>query len=314
MGKESGPGVGFEFPSFEVKWLKRDLLLFANSIGATYPDELHFLYELHPNFAAFPTYATILPFKHTDQDVIDFYARSNAAPIQGVPKFDSKATLDGERKMEFLKPLPVTSEGRRFELRSKVLGVYDKGKPGTVVETEQRIVDAETGETYTRAVSSGFYVGQGGWGGPKGPKVPNFPPPSHRAPDATRIFQTTLETPHLYRLNGDYNPLHADPEPGKKLGFGGPIIHGLFSWNMAANAVLKAFGASKPENLKAFQARFAAPVKPGDKLITEMWRTGEVDGDGFEEIRFIVRVDGGKTVLTNGRALVKMEGSVRAKL
>ena len=78
--------------------------------------------------------------------------------------------------------------------------------------------------------------------------------------------------------------------------------------------MLKAFGASKPENLKAFQARFAAPVKPGDKLITEMWRTGEVDGDGFEEIRFIVRVDGGKTVLTNGRALVKMEGSVRAKL
>lgn len=124
--------------------------------------------ELHPNFAAFPTYATILPFKHADQDVIDFYARSNAEPIAGVPQFDARATLDGERKMEFLKPLPVTSEGRRFELRSKVLGVYDKGRPGTVVETEQRVVDAETGETYTRAVGSGFYVGQGGWGGPKG--------------------------------------------------------------------------------------------------------------------------------------------------
>jgi hypothetical protein len=67
-----------------------------------------------------------------------------------------------------LKPLPVTSEGRKFEIRSTVLGVYDKGKPGTVVETEQRLVDAETGETYTRAVGSGFYVGQGGWGGPKG--------------------------------------------------------------------------------------------------------------------------------------------------
>ncbi len=124
--------------------------------------------ELHPNFAAFPTYAIILPFKHADQEVIDFYARSNSTPIEGVPKFDTKGVLDGERKIEFLKPLPVTSEGRKFEIRSKVLGVYDKGKPGTVVETEQRLVDVESGETYTRAVGSGFYVGQGGWGGPKG--------------------------------------------------------------------------------------------------------------------------------------------------
>ena len=124
--------------------------------------------ELHPKFAAFPTYPIILPFKHTDQEVIDFYARSNSEPIEGVPKFDTKHVLDGERKLEFYKPIPVTSEGRKFEIRSKVLGVYDKGKPGTVVETEQRLVDAESGETYTRAVGSGFYVGQGGWGGPKG--------------------------------------------------------------------------------------------------------------------------------------------------
>ncbi|UPX14537.1 uncharacterized protein EKO05_0005015 [Ascochyta rabiei] len=313
MSEKAGPGVGFEFPSYEVSWLKRDLLLFAASIGATYPEELHFLYELHPQFAAFPTYPIILPFKHTDQEVIDFYARSNAEPIDGVPKFDTKHVLDGERKLQFLKPIPVSSEGRKFEIRSKVLGVYDKGKPGTVVETEQRLVDAESGETYSRAVGSGFYVGQGGWGGPKGPKVPSYPPPD-RAPDATRTVQTTMETAHIYRLNGDYNPLHADPEPGKKMGFGGPIIHGLFSWNMSAHAILQAFGASKPENMKEFQARFAAPVKPADKLITEMWRTGEKVEGGFEEIRFIVRVEGGKTVLTNGRAVVKIEGQVKAKL
>lgn len=126
------------------------------------------LQELHPSFAAFPTYPIVLPFKHTDQDVIDFYARSNGEPIEGVPKFDTKHVVDGERKIELFKQLPVTSEGRKFEIRSKVLGVYDKGKPGTVVETEQRLVDAESGETYTRAVGSGFYVGQGGWGGPKG--------------------------------------------------------------------------------------------------------------------------------------------------
>lgn len=126
------------------------------------------LQELHPSFAAFPTYPIILPFKHTDQEVIDFYARSNSTPIDGVPKFDTKHVLDGERKIQFFKPLPVSSEGRKFEIRSKVLGVYDKGKPGTVVETEQCLVDVESGETYSRAVGSGFYVGQGGWGGPKG--------------------------------------------------------------------------------------------------------------------------------------------------
>lgn len=141
--------------------------------------------ELHPSFAAFPTYPVILPFKHTDQEVIDFYARSNSTPIAGVPKFDTRHVLDGERKMQFLKPLPVTSQGRKFEVRSKVLGVYDKGKPGTVVETEQRLVDAETGETYTRAVGSGFYVGQGGWGGPKGTQR-SFPSHQHTySPSAT---------------------------------------------------------------------------------------------------------------------------------
>ncbi|CAI6340525.1 unnamed protein product [Periconia digitata] len=314
MSAQQGPGVGHEFPAFEVAWNKRDLLLFANSIGATYPDELHFLYELHPNFAPFPTYPIILPFKHTDADVIDFYARSNAEPIPGVPKFDTKHVLDGERKIEFLKPLPVTSEGRKFEIRSKVLGVYDKGKPGTVVETEQRLVDKATGETYSRAVGSGFYVGQGGWGGPKGPKTVNYPPPANTAPTASTTTQTTLETALLYRLNGDYNPLHATPEPGVKMGFGGPIIHGLFSWNTAAHAILQTFGKSKPENLKEFQARFASPVIPGVKLITDMWRTGEKVGEGFEEVRFVVRVDGGKVVLSNGRAVVKVEGDVKAKL
>lgn len=70
--------------------------------------------------------------------------------------------------MIFNKPLPVTSDGRKFELRSKVIGVYDKGKAGSVVETQQDIVDKETGEVYCSAVGSGFYVGQGNWGGPKG--------------------------------------------------------------------------------------------------------------------------------------------------
>ena len=70
----------------------------------------------------------------------------------------------------------------------------------------------------------------------------------------------------LNRLNGDYNPLHATPEPGQKMGFGGAIMHGLFSWNTAAHALLKHLGGSDPANIKEFSARFASPVRPGDKL------------------------------------------------
>lgn len=164
--------------------------------------------ELDPNFSVFPTYSIILPFKQTDQEVVDFYARSGSNPIPGVPKLDSRRVVDGQRVMQFYKPLPTTSAGGNFELRSKVLGVYDKGKPGTVVETEQLIVNKDTGEVYSRAVGQGFFVGQGGWGGPKGEKAPSYDPPKGKNPDVTTTYQTTTETAALYRLNGDYNALH----------------------------------------------------------------------------------------------------------
>lgn len=125
---------------------------------------------------------------------------------------------------------------------------------------------------------------------------------------------TDLLTRFLGRLNGDYNPLHATPEPGQKMGFGGAIMHGLFSWNATCHGLLKELGGSNPTNIKEFQARFASPVKPGDKLVTEMWRTGEKK-DGWEEIRFLTKVQGGKVCLSNGRAMMKcVEGGTKSKL
>lgn len=101
-------------------------------------------------------------------EVTDFYARQKANPVPGVPKFDSKRVVDGQRKITILKPLPATSAGKNFELRNQVVGVYDKGKAGSVMETEQSIVDKDTGEVYSKTLSTGFFVGQGNWGGPKG--------------------------------------------------------------------------------------------------------------------------------------------------
>ncbi|RYP54352.1 hypothetical protein DL768_000926 [Monosporascus sp. mg162] len=270
----SGPGVGFEYPRKEVSWTKRDALLFANSIGCT-ADELHFLYG-------------------NTEEVVDFYAAEKAVKIPGVPDFDSRRVVDGQRLIQFLKPLPPTSAGRKFEIRTKVLGVYDKGRPGTVVELQTDLVDADTNEVYSRAFGSSFFVGQGNWGGPKGPATENFPPPKGKKPDVEFEDQTTGQTPLLYRLNGDYNPLHAHPEPGKKMGFGGVIIHGLYSFNSTCHGLLQKLGGSDPANIKEFQARFASPVRPGDKLVTSAWRTGETK-DGWEEIRFETKVAGGKT-------------------
>lgn len=145
-----------------------------------------------------------------------------------MPNFDQKRGVDGERTLEVLKPLPVASAAAgTFEIRQKVLGVYDKGKPGSVIETETLLVERASGEVYSRVVGSGFMVGQGGWGGPKGgffflflfsfflsffenrkcsmltratgPKSVNYPPPEGKKPDATFVQRTTKETAHLYR-------------------------------------------------------------------------------------------------------------------
>ena len=98
---------------------------------------------------------------------MDFYKAQSAVKIPDVPKFDSRRVVDGQRLITFLKPLPPTSAGKKFELKTKVLGVFDKGKSGSVVETET-ILQEKGGDVYTRAVGSGFFVGQGNWGGPKG--------------------------------------------------------------------------------------------------------------------------------------------------
>jgi hypothetical protein len=101
----------------------------ANAIGVK-ADERHFLYELHPRFAAFPTFASNLAFKQTDQDVFDFVSRTTTANVPGVPPFDAQRSVDGERGIEILKQLPTSSDGLDLEVQSRVIGVYDKGRFG----------------------------------------------------------------------------------------------------------------------------------------------------------------------------------------
>lgn len=116
-----------------------------------------------------------------------------------------------------------------------------------------------------------------------------------------------------YSLNGDSNPLHAIPGPGRAMGFDGAIIHGLWTYNAALYALLRILGKSQASSVRRFEAKFASPLSPGDAARMEIWRLRVFDNDGYEEIRFIVRSTGGKLILSNGRALIKT-GAVSMKL
>jgi len=292
--------AGYQYPPIKCSYNRRDVLSFANAIGVK-KDELHFLYELHPGFAAFPTFPINLAFKQTDQDVFDFVARTTTGDVPGVPPFDARRSVDGERGIEILRPIPVSSEGLELEVQSKVIGVYDKGG-AMILEAEQLLVDTKTNTAYTKMTSTAFGIGQGGYGGPRGPPKPATKLP-FRAPDAVHTTPTTPEVALLYRLCGDYNPMHADEAYGRRAGFKGSILHGLGTWNMAAHGLLRTLGGSDPNRLKAYGARFKSVVYPGDTLETRMWIVRSEGGVADVVFETVVKEDG-RVALSNGCAKI----------
>jgi hypothetical protein len=127
--------------------------------------------DADPRFKAFPTYPLIMGFKGTEFEVVNFYEKANAKFPPGLPKMgilhclsnltiDWSRGVDGERYIEIIKPIPTTSKGRRFELRRETIGAYDKGKAGLVLEEQTLLVDADSGEVYTKIIGSAFFVGQ----------------------------------------------------------------------------------------------------------------------------------------------------------
>lgn len=227
--------------------------------------------------------------------------------VPGTPPFDVQNSVDGERGIEIVAPLPVSSEGLDLEIHHKVIGVYDKGG-NMILEAQQQLLDANTGKVYVKMNSMAFGIKQGGYGGPRGPTKVPVQTPTDRKPDAVTRFQTTKETALLYRLCGDYNPLHADDEFGRGGGFKGAIMQGLGTWNIAAHAVLRALGNSDPARFKSFGARFKSVVYPGDELETRMWIVGA--SGGYDNVAFeTVVVGDGRVALSNGYARIKQAPS-----
>eukprot|EP01064_Diplonema_japonicum_P001683 TRINITY_DN11117_c1_g1_i1.p1 TRINITY_DN11117_c1_g1~~TRINITY_DN11117_c1_g1_i1.p1 ORF type:complete len:299 (+),score=83.65 TRINITY_DN11117_c1_g1_i1:48-944(+) len=245
---------------------RRDLLTYSLGIGC---DEHQFIYEKNRKFAAFPTYPIVLGFKGDQQDVVNFPSKAMIKGPKKPPLKGIKVGLDGERYLEMVKPLP--KKGGDVILKERLLGVFKKGT-GASVEQETLVTD-KNGDVYCRIVSGQFLVGaenfkDSGVSFSKKITVPS------RAPDAIEEYKTTINQAVLYRLSGDYNPLHIDPKFAKSSGFKEPILHGLCSFGISCRLILKHYANSDPTLFKSIRVRFSKPVLPGQTLVVEMWKEG----------------------------------------
>lgn len=132
-----------------------------------------------------------------------------------------------------------------------------------------------TGEKFTKVIA-----------GP--PNAKPIPKDRANTPDYTISDSTTSEQAVIFRLSGDYNPLHIDPRIGQDAGFDGVILHGLSTFGFAARAVIKAVGRNDSKSLRFFGVRFTSPVKPGDKLETQIWEVGP-GPEGTTEVTFVTK-------------------------
>ncbi len=183
---------------------------------------------------------------------------------------DWRKVLHGEQWLTLHKVLP--SSGTVIG-RSRVLEIVDKGQgKGAFVYSKRELIDCETGDLLATAVQTAVCRGDGGFGGPGSwSDAPKLRPVPESQPEIIVNLETRPESALLYRLCGDFNPLHADPAVARAVGFDRPILHGLATYGMAGHALLKALCAYDAGRLRRFDCRFVAPVYPGETIVTEIW-------------------------------------------
>jgi 3-hydroxyacyl-CoA dehydrogenase/3a,7a,12a-trihydroxy-5b-cholest-24-enoyl-CoA hydratase len=147
--------------------------------------------------------------------------------------------------------------------------VYDKAPHAVVVLAATSTNEAGEEVAYNEFTS--FVSGAGGWGGDRGPSGGTNVPPQ-RAPDAVIEEPTAANQALLYRLSGDWNPLHADPTVAKASGFAKPLLHGLCTYGYVGRHIVKVFLNGDPKRFKSIRVRFAGSVFPGETLVTRMWK------------------------------------------
>ena len=243
--------IGKELPPTTFEYTERDVMLYALGVGAT-TDELDFVYE--KNLKVLPTFAVIPAF-------------SALAGLGHVLEFNPAMLLHGEQRIELRGAIPTSA---KLTTQGRVSAIYDKGSGALVV------IDSETqdeGGTVLFTNTFGAFVrGEGGFGGERGPSASSRNIPPEKAPDYTVEYRTSPDQAALYRLSGDRNPLHIDPDFAKMAGFDRPILHGLCTFGQVGRAVLHACCGGDPARLKDFEVRFSGVVYPGETIVTDIWR------------------------------------------
>lgn len=281
--------MSLPIPDVEQSYTRRDTMLYALGLGLGQdpldPRQLRFVYE--DGLRMVPTQAVMLGYP-------GFWIRDLDTGIDWIK------VVHGEQDLTIHRDLPV--EGRVVG-QSRVTSVIDKGaNKGAVVVVRREVFDMATGDHLASMDAMTFCRGDGGFGGPT---APSQPPPSlpDRAPDAVISLPTLPQAALIYRLSGDYNPLHADPDVAGRAGYARPILHGLATYGVACHAVLQAVCGYDPARLRSIGARFSSPVFPGETITADIF----VDGDTVAFRALVVERD--VIVLQHGRASVTGVGA-----
>jgi acyl dehydratase len=277
MPVDAGRLLAHAVPEIAQALTRRDTMLYALSLGLGADpldrDQLRFVYE--DGLEALPTMAVVLGYP-------GFWLKESGV--------DWVKVVHAEQGLRIHRTLPV--EGRLLG-RTRLTGIVDKGAgKGALLYSEREVTDAAGALVATLSMTT-FLRGDGGCGGSTGPAKAPHPTPA-RPPDLAIDLPTLPSQALIYRLNGDTNPLHADPDVAAKAGFERPILHGLATFGIVGHALLKGLCAYRPERLKAMEGRFSAPVYPGETIRTEIWREADA-------VAFRARA-GDRVVLGNGRA------------
>ncbi len=246
--------VGADLGTLETEWGQDDIILYNLGLGAGVTDdpaELRYVYE--KDLVALPTYAVIA-------------GAGVLSGLDAVPGFEVNHALllHGEQAISVNGPIPTAA---RAAVTGRVAGVYDKGHAALVVlETEGH---DDTGRLLFTNQYSLFFRGEGGFGGDSGPKAGAAAP--ERTADKVLEVSTFHQQAAIYRLSGDTNPLHIDPEYAKLGGFDRPILHGLCTFGVVCKAVIDSVLSGDIEAVRGYRTRFAGVVYPGETLVIETW-------------------------------------------
>jgi len=247
--------VGTEFEPSTFSWARRDCVIYALGVGARPQEDLDFVYEGRGP-AVLPTYAVI----------------PGMAVLRGLGKavkLDFTRLLHGEQGVTQHRVMPPKGD---LELTGRIVEVWDKGN-AAVIGVEGMASDGD-GPLFT-VYSSLFFIGAGGFSGDRGPSTKSVNVPPGRAPDVVIEHDTRPEQGAMYRLSGDTNPIHIDPDFAVAAGFKGPFLHGLCTYGVIGRAVLAGLCDGQVDRFGSLRGRFADQVWPGDRIITKMWHDGD---------------------------------------